>query len=197
MKPWITEQIDPIDFVQERYLKTIKDSDISTDNDPQERRIKELVNLNLRWFMQTLLERGDRIGAYSGVEIRVPFCDYRIVEYMYGVPWGMKDYKGYEKGLLRYAMEGMIPQSVLYRKKSPFPKTYDPQYLEVVSGLLEALLQDRNAPIFELVRKDALTNLLHQDFPWPWYGQLMQRPQTIVYMLQVNYWLEHYSVNFV
>ena len=197
LKPWITEQIDPIDFVQERYLKTIKDSDISTDNDPQERRIKELVNLNLRWFMQTLLERGDRIGAYSGVEIRVPFCDYRIVEYMYGVPWGMKDYKGYEKGLLRYAMEGMIPQSVLYRKKSPFPKTYDPQYLEVVSGLLEALLQDRNAPIFELVRKDALTNLLHQDFPWPWYGQLMQRPQTIVYMLQVNYWLEHYSVNFV
>ena len=108
-----------------------------------------------------------------------------------------KDHKGVEKGLLRKAMEGIIPNSVLYRKKSPFPKTYDPAYPDMVSQLLKSVLQDKDAPIFQLVRKDALENLLDQDFPWPWYGQLMRRPQTIVYMLQINYWLEHYSVRIV
>ena len=197
MEPWLLERIDPVEFVRNRYVQTIRESHISPEANPQERRIKELMNLNFRWFMQTLLDRGDRIGAYSGVEIRVPFCDYRIVEYLYGIPWGIKDYKGYEKGLLRYAMEGVIPYPVLYRKKSPFPKTYDPQYLYLVSQLLKGLLQDEQAPIYALVRKNALKELLDQDFTWPWYGQLMQRPQTIVYMLQLNYWLEHYSVNIV
>ena len=137
------------------------------------------------------------MGNSAGVEIRVPFCDYRIVEYLYGVPWEYKDHKGYEKGLLRKAMEGVLPHSVLYRKKSPFPKTYDPAYLETVSQMLRAVINDPNSPIFQLVRKDALEDLLNHDFMWPWYGQLMRRPQTIVYMLQINDWLEHYSVRIV
>lgn len=194
---WITDALSPEEFLQERYLQTIRDADIHPDNTPTERRIKELVNLNMNWFMQTLLDRGDRMGNSAGVEIRVPFCDYRIVEYLYGVPWEYKDHKGYEKGLLRKAMEGVLPHSVLYRKKSPFPKTYDPAYLETVSQMLRAVINDPNSPIFQLVRKDALEDLLNHDFMWPWYGQLMRRPQTIVYMLQINDWLEHYSVRIV
>lgn len=197
LQDWITDAINPEEFVRERYLQTIQQADILPENGPGERRIKELVNLNIQWFMQTLLDRGDRMGNFTGLEIRVPFCDYRIVEYLYGVPWEYKDHRGYEKGLLRKAMEGVLPHSVLYRKKSPFPKTYDPAYLEIVSQMLRAVLNDKNAPIFQLVRRDALENLLQQDFPWPWYGQLMRRPQTIVYMLQINYWLEHYSVRIV
>ena len=194
---WITDALSPEEFLQQRYLQTIRDADIHPDNTPTERRIKELVNLNMNWFMQTLLDRGDRMGNSAGVEIRVPFCDYRIVEYLYGVPWEYKDHKGYEKGLLRKAMERVLPHSVLYRKKSPFPKTYDPAYLETVSQMLRTVINDPNSPIFQLVRKDALEDLLNHDFLWPWYGQLMRRPQTIVYMLQINDWLEHYSVRIV
>ena len=197
LQGWITNALRPKEFIQERYLQTIHQADIHPDNTPCERRIKELVNLNILWFMQTLLDRGDRMGNSAGIEIRVPFCDYRIAEYLYGVPWKYKAYKGYEKGLLRKAMEGILPQSVLYRKKSPFPKTYDPAYLGRVSQMLRAVLDDKNAPILQLVRRDALENLLNQDFLWPWYGQLMRRPQTIVYMLQINYWLDHYSVRIV
>lgn len=197
LRDWITDALSPEEFIHERYLQTIHQADIHPENTPGERRIKELVNLNIQWFMQTLLDRGDRMGNSAGVEIRVPFCDYRIAEYLYGVPWEYKDHKGYEKGLLRKAMEGILPHSVLYRKKSPFPKTHDPAYLEVVSQMLRAVLNDPNAPIFQLVRKEALEKLLNQDFLWPWYGQLMRRPQTIVYMLQINYWLEHYSVRIV
>lgn len=197
LHPWIKDQIDPEEFIYDRYQQTILEADILPENSPLERRIKELVNLNFRWFMQTLLERGDRIGAYCGLDIRVPFCDYKIAEYMYSVPWGYKDYKGYEKGLLRRCMEGILPQSVLYRKKSPFPKTHDPRYLDIVSKMLQGILRDESAPIYSLVRKEALEDLLQQDFPWPWYGQLMRQPQTIVYMLQINYWLKHYSVKIV
>ena len=197
LQKWITEKICPDEFIYSRYRQTLDDADILPENSIQERRIKELVNLNFRWFMQTLLDRGDRMGSFCGLEIRVPFCDYRIAEYLYGVPWEYKDYRGYEKGLLRKCMEGVLPHSVLYRKKSPFPKTYDPKYLQLVSQMLRHLLQDKNAPILQLVKMEALENLLHEDFAWPWYGQLMRRPQTIVYMLQINYWLEHYSVRIV
>lgn len=84
--------------------------------------MKEMVNLNFRWFMQTLLDRKDRMSMWSGLEVRVPFCDYRIAEYLYSVPWELKDYEGYEKGLLRRAMEDYLPHEVLWRKKSPYPK---------------------------------------------------------------------------
>ena len=194
LHPWILETIDPESFVHSCYRDTIDQADILSENSAIDKRIKQLVNLNFRHFMQTLIDRGDRMGAYCGLDIRMPFCDYRIAEYLYGVPWSMKHDKGQEKGLLRLSMEGLLPHSVLYRKKSPFPKTYDPRYLEIVSDMLRQVLADPHAPIFGLVRREALESLLHQDFSWPWYGQLMRRPQTIVYMLQINFWLEHYSV---
>jgi asparagine synthase (glutamine-hydrolysing) len=155
------------------------------------------MHLNIYWFMQTLLERGDRMGSHYGLDIRVPFCDYQIAEYLYAVPWSFKDYKGREKGLLREAIKGVLPESVLYRKKSPFPKTHDPRYLESVSNIAREMLLNQNAPIFQFVNREMFEHLLSTDFQWPWYGQLMRRPQTIAYMIQINYWLEHYSVRIV
>ena len=116
---------------------------------------------------------------------------------MYGVPWEFKDYRNKEKGLLRYAMEGLLPQEVLWRKKSPYPKTYDPEYLKCVSAMLRQLLDKADAPICGIVDKNALLKLLDGDFERPWYGQLMQQPQTIAYMLQVNFWLEYYKIKLI
>ena len=159
--------------------------------------MKQMVNLNLRWFMQTLLDRKDRMSMYSGLEVRVPFCDYRIAEYLYGVPWEFKDHQNKEKGLLRTAMEGILPEEVLWRKKSPYPKTMDPRYLELVTARMEILLQKKQAPLFELVSREAVRRILHEDPAWPWYGQLMRRPQTIAYLLQVNEWLVRYGVDLI
>ena len=159
--------------------------------------MKEMVNLNQLWFMQTLLDRKDRMSMACGLEVRVPFCDYRIAEYMYGVPWEYKDYNNTEKGLLRYAMKGILPDSVLWRKKSPYPKTYDPNYLETVSNKLRSLLNKKDAPIYGIINKSTLEGLISMDFTWPWYGQLMKLPQTIAYMLQINFWLEHYNISIV
>ncbi len=197
LSPYFARQLDPEDFVNQRYRQTIEESDILPGTSAQERRMKEMVNLNHHWFMQTLLDRKDRMSMYHGLEVRVPFCDYRIAEYLYGVPWEYKDYQGREKGLLRHAMFHWLPEEVLHRKKSPYPKTYDPRYLELVSGMLKKVLADKNAPIYQLINQTALEGLLQAEYQWPWYGQLMRLPQTIAYMLQLNYWLQAYRVTVV
>lgn len=192
-----TISIDAESFVMDAYQKTCRESDILPNSSPLERRMKEMVNLNFRWFMQTLLDRKDRMSMYSGLEVRVPFCDYRIAEYLYGVPWEYKDYQGREKGLLRHAVSDLLPEKVLYRKKSPYPKTFDPKYESLVTEKLSDVLQDNNNPLFYLIERNSLLDFLKESSPWPWYGQLMRRPQTIAYFLQLEFWLRHYKVAFL
>lgn len=181
------------DFVSDLYEVTCSESDILPGTPALERRMKELVNLNFRWFMQTLLDRKDRMSMYSALEVRVPFCDYRIAEYMYGVPWEMKDYQGREKGLLRHAVRKILPDDILHRKKSPYPKTMDPHYEELVSHRLCSLLKEES-PLWYLIRREEAKKILKKDLIWPWYGQLMRRPQTMAYLLQMDFWLKHYNV---
>ena len=154
-----------------------------------------MVNFNFRFFMQTLLDRKDRMSMYHSLEVRVPFCDYRIAEYLYGVPWEYKDYKGREKGLLRYAVKDLLPKEVLYRKKSPYPKTFDPKYEQLMQeGFWRLLAED--SPIWHLVSREAAQRIPTQESRWPWYGQLMRRPQILAYLLQLDFWLRHYRVEF-
>ena len=195
LKPSLWEKLDPEGYIRERYEATCRESDILPGTPPAERRMKEMVNLNFRWFMQTLLDRKDRMSMYSGLEVRVPFCDYRIAEYLYGVPWGYKDRDGFEKGLLRHAASGLLPEEVLWRKKSPYPKTYDPEYLRLMRQRMDVLLKDKTAPVWALIRPKEAKRIEKKDMEWPWYGQLMARPQTIAYLLQLDFWLRHYSID--
>ena len=189
-------KLDGAAYIYDRYRDTCRESDILPSNSPVEKRMKEMVNLNFRWFMQTLLGRKDRMSMYSGLEVRVPFCDWRIAEYLYAVPWEFKDHRGKEKGLLRTAMEGLLPDEVLWRKKSPYPKTWDPRYMELVSARLKTLLEDKNAPIFHLIKREEAAKLLTEKMATPWYGQLMREPQTVSFLLQLDFWLRHYDVKF-
>ncbi len=195
--PSLREKGNPADYVMDAYLDTCRRSDILPGTSEMEIRMKQMVNLNFRWFMQTLLDRKDRMSMYCSLEIRVPFCDYRIAEYLYGVPWEFKDRQGKEKGLLRHAVEGLLPQEVLWRKKSPYPKTFDPKYEQLVRSRLEALLLDGSAPLLSLVDRDAVRAILEEEPIWPWYGQLMRRPQTMAYFLELDFWLRHYCVDII
>lgn len=185
---------DATDYVMDAYRDTCRHSDILPGTSDMEVRMKQMVNLNFRWFMQTLLDRKDRMSMYHSLEVRVPFCDWRIAEYLYTVPWEYKDYGHQEKGLLRQAMVGILPEEVLYRKKSPYPKTFDPRYEELVRGKLGKLLQE-DSPLFSLVRREAVRDIMEAEPVWPWYGQLMRRPQTMAYLLQIHFWLKHYGVD--
>ena len=144
--------------------------------------------------MQTLLDRKDRMSMYTSLEVRVPFCDHRIAEYLYTVPWKYKDHNCKEKGLLRRAMEGLLPERVLYRKKSPYPKTFDPRYEQIMEKQLLDVMKQGENPLFYLVNREQVRGLLDSEQPWPWYGQLMRRPQMMAYFLQLEFWLQYYGV---
>ena len=196
-KSFITDEIklpNAEEYVYSRYKDTLINTSKIDNISPLESRMKEMMKLNLDWFMQTLLDRKDRMSMYNALEVRVPFCDYRIAEYLYSVPWEYKDYNSYEKGLLRKAVEGILPEEVLWRKKSPYPKTHNPEYFSIVSKKLQEIIENSNSPMLSFIKKSELEKLLNSDKPQPWYGQLMTTPQTIAYFIQINYWLEKYKI---
>jgi len=183
----------PVDYVQNRFQRAIMSASTLYDDDKTGQRVRQMFNLNLGWFMQTLSSRSDAMSAAVNVSVRMPFLDYRLVEYMYNVPWEYKNHENREKGLMREALKGLLPEKVLERKKSPFPKTHNPGYTRRMQDMLKVLLSDSNAPIFDIVSKKALADLLNENNV-NWYGQLMAYPQTIAYFIQVNAWMKEFNV---
>ena len=195
LQPRLALELDGPDYIQSRYEQTLTQTDVMPDAAPLERRMKEMMNLNVRWFMQTLLERNHRMSQWKGLRVSVPFCDHRLAQLLYRTPWEMKDHGGCEKGLLRHAMQDLLPRQILMRKKSPYPKTHDPAYLYLMQERMKLLLNRREAPLWELIRPQAAAALLTRQGDWPFYGQLMRTPQTLCYLLQLNFWLEHFGID--
>lgn len=159
-------------------------------------RSRVATQLSVWFFMQSLLERKDRMSMYSALEVRVPFADHRIIEYVYNVPWGLKFEHGVEKSMLRHAMTGWLPDRVLFRKKSPYPKTHDPRYEELTRAGLLAVLNDPSSRLHDLIDRKKLQEVLDGgDFTW--FGQLMSRPQLYAWLLQLEHWLREYKVQLV
>ena len=147
--------------------------------------------------MTTLLDRKDRMSMAHGLEVRVPFCDHRLVEYVWNIPWSMKTCGGREKGILRKALTGVVPPKILERRKSPFPKTHNPMYMKILKNILVEILEDHNSPILPLVNSNALFSLLqgsNNEDSVPWFGQLMSTPQLYAYFIQLNAWLKEYRI---
>lgn len=181
-------------YVLEAYETSISQTPILPEDSPQEARRREISYLNLRWFMQTLLNRMDRTSMYSGLEARVPFADHRIIEYVWNVPWNMKTRNGVVKDLLRQSGRGLLPDEILFRKKSPYPKTYDTNYEKLLIHRVRELLSDGSAPVMQFLDKKKLERFLvnPSDYGKPWYGQLMSGPQMLAYILQINFWMKTY-----
>ena len=184
------------EYVRERYLSTVRSADKLPGDSPLERRMREMFLLNFNWFMQGLLDRKDRCSMYSGLEVRVPFCDYRLVEYAYNMPWSIKALNGREKGIVRKAVEGILPDGIVWRKKSPYPKTHNPIYFSMVCDATEKMIE-QNSPIMQFIDKESVREIMENPdgISSPWYGQLMKAPQILAYLLQINFWLSEYGVD--
>ena len=184
------------DYVRETYERSVAETPRLAEDTPEEARRREIAYLNLRWFMQTLLNRMDRDSMYSGLEARVPFADHRIIEYVWNVPWDLKTRGGVVKNLLRQAGSGMLPEEILFRRKSPYPKTYDKGYEALLVERVREMAADTGSPVMRFLDRKKLERFLSSpsDYGRPWYGQLMAAPQMLAYILQVNFWLEHYRI---
>lgn len=189
---------DGEEYLQSAYKNTLKNISYLENDDKINKRMREMFVLNLNWFMQTLLARKDNMSMASSLEVRVPFCDYRLVEYAYNMPWNIKALDGREKGILRKAFENDLPKEIAWRKKSPYPKTHNPAYFARVKELLAIALTDKSTPLMDWIDIDNLYLLLQNpdSLPEPWYGQLMGIPQIAAYIYQIYAWIKHYNVEF-
>ncbi|WP_070119836.1 asparagine synthase (glutamine-hydrolyzing) [Bacillus marinisedimentorum] len=185
------------EYVQRRYAETVSETPVLEGERGVDARRRELFYMNMVWFMTTLLDRKDRMSMGASLEVRVPFADHRLVEYVWNVPWELKMHGGREKGILRKALEGLLPDDVLYRKKSPYPKTHHPGYTRAVQTWMKEILADPNAPLFEFFDRKKVKEINDSggaSFKDPWFGQLMTGPQLIAHLAQINYWFEAYGV---
>ena len=221
--PWFTREYDSIeifpwansieyrknilkpslkDLPIEEYVKqTCRDSINKIDKLPKEshddRIIRELTYLNIKYQMLTLINRKDRMTMSNSLEGRVPYADKRLVQYAFNFPKDIKLLHGREKGLLREAVRGIVPDEIIDRKKSPYPKTHNPEYTREVSNMLKKILEDRSSPIHQIIDYDFVSNIGDtggKSFKEPWYGQLMTGPQVIAYLIQLNNWMKFYNV---
>lgn len=162
----------------------------------EDRRARQATWLSTQYFMANLLERKDRMSMYAGVEARVPFGDHRILEYVFNLPWAYKHENGVEKSLLRRAMEGVLPSRVLWRKKSPYPKTHDPVYEKLVIGMLNERLSRSDGFLRAALDRRRLDDFLAGE-GGTWFGQLMAKPQLLAWLCQLDYWFEKCRVRLV
>lgn len=187
------------EYVSMRYHDSVRETPRLAEDTPEEARRREISYLNQKWFMQTLLNRMDRASMYSGLEARVPFADHRILEYIWNVPWSMKTKDGVVKGLLRECGKEFLPHEILYRKKSPYPKTYDAGYETLLAGKIRDLLSDSASPVLQFLDRRKVEAFLAapSDYGKPWYGQLMAGPQMLAYIWQIDYWMRKYEIEVV
>jgi asparagine synthase (glutamine-hydrolysing) len=190
-------ELDLEGYVQAAYQSSLAEVQYLDGENEEQKRRREISYLNIKWFMTTLLDRMDRTSMWSGLEARVPFADHRIIEYVFNVPWDYKCHNGVVKGLLRDSARGLLPDEILYRRKSPYPKTYNPQYEEILKARVREVISDSTQPINSLIDKAAVMRLISApaDYGKPWFGQLMGTVQMFAYLLQINYWLNKYSLS--
>lgn len=187
------------EYVHERYMQTVRQTDTLPSDTPHQKRMREMFMLNFNWFMQTLLDRKDRCSMFNGLEVRVPFCDYRIVSYAYNMPWEIKSPGGREKGIVREAFSDLLPESIAWRKKSPYPKTHNPLYLKLTGEGALSVLNDKNSPLHSILSSAGVKAIVENPdaISSPWYGQLMRAPQILAYIVQLDYWFKEYKVEIV
>lgn len=191
---------DGEEYVKQQYSDTVNSTDTLPGEGEFEVRMRQMFMLNLNWFMQTLLDRKDRMSMYNGLEVRVPFCDHRLVKYAYNMPWNIKFFNGREKGIIREAMKGILPDKIIWRKKSPYPKTHNPKYLKAVKSSLQNIINDSSSPLLMLINRQKVQKIIDsdgKDISMPWYGQLMTGTQLMAYLIQVDIWMREYKIEIV
>lgn len=190
------KQKDGYDYISSVYKETINSCPLA-DGEPEEMKTSRIATwLSVNYFMTSLLERKDRMSMASGLEVRVPFGDHRILEYVYNVPWSVKFENYTEKALLRNAMQSYLPDKILWRKKSPYPKTHNPIYFKTVIEILQNRLKSNSSILNQVMDKSALNAVLSEENT-TWFGQLMSTPQLIAWLIQFDYWFEKYNIDIV
>jgi asparagine synthase (glutamine-hydrolysing) len=199
LSPDLCQAMRPQEYLAQRYQEVMDEVPRLPGEERYEAKMRECRYLSMTRFMPILLDRKDRMSMYTGLEVRVPFCDHRLVQYVWNIPWSMITCDGLSKGILRRTVTGVLPEEARLRRKSPYPKTHHPAYLQAVQELALDVLNDPGSPLRPLLNMSQLRPLIESgaaEFQSsPWFSQLMGAPQLMAYLAQVDMWLRHYRVS--
>ena len=188
LRPELRQALDLERYVQDSYDTAVADIERLPGESDFEYRMRRVCNLHLTRFVRILLDRKDRLSMAVGLEVRVPFCDHRLVEYVYNAPWAIKSFDGREKSLLREAAADALPRSVYDRVKSPYPSTQDPRYGDALRARVADVLAQPSHPVFDLVDADSVRALVADSGPAIMQAQRRGLERT----LDLALWLEMY-----
>ncbi|ROS39547.1 asparagine synthase (glutamine-hydrolyzing) [Amycolatopsis thermoflava] len=163
LRPEVSRKLDLDGYIADQYRTALAQVEHLDGVSAEERRMREVCHLHLTRMVRALLDRKDRASMAVGLEVRVPFCDHRLVEYVYNTPWSLKTFDGREKSLLRHATKHVLPQSVVDRVKSPYPSTQDPGYAAALQQQAKEVLATPGDPVFELASREWVTDAVDQD----------------------------------
>lgn len=199
LKESVQRTLNIEEYAHMRYSESVRETPEYIGDNKEEKRRREISYLNIKWFMTNLLDRKDRMSMASGLEVRVPFCDHRIMEYVWNIPWEMKNRDNISKNVLREAAKGILPEHIRLRKKSPYPKTHNPYYERAVKARLREIIENQSSPILAFCERKKLMEIIEGEFDYgkPFFGQLMAGPQFVGYLIQVNTILDCYDVRIV
>ena len=192
----IVKAKEGFEYLSNAYTESLSECPILDSDSSSMIQSRKAVWLSVNYFMTSLLERKDRMSMASGVEVRVPFADHRIMEYVFNVPWEIRFEGNVEKALLRNAMKDYLPSEILNRKKSPYPKTHNPKYETAGISMLQERLISPDSVVSRILNKKAFEDFLSAEST-TWFGQLMSRPQMIAWLIQLDFWFDKYKVDFV
>ncbi|OXM67037.1 MULTISPECIES: asparagine synthase (glutamine-hydrolyzing) [Amycolatopsis] len=159
----VSRTLDLDGYIADQYRTALARVEHLDGVSAEERRMREVCHLHLTRMVRALLDRKDRASMAVGLEVRVPFCDHRLVEYVYNTPWSLKTFDGREKSLLRHATKHVLPRSVVDRVKSPYPSTQDPGYAAALQQQAKEVLASPGDPVFELASREWVTEAVGQD----------------------------------
>jgi asparagine synthase (glutamine-hydrolysing) len=165
LRPELTAALNLPSFLRDSYAEAVSGVTRLSGESECEYRMRKICHLHLTRFVRLLLDRKDRASMAVGLEVRVPFCDHRLVEYVYNAPWSLKSFDGREKSLLREATADLLPKSVYNRVKSPYPSIQDPQYVIALQEHAKDLLTNRSHPVFELVDRTRVRRAANSEAP--------------------------------
>lgn len=178
-------------FVKDSYRTALAETPTLASDSAVDKRMREMSYVNLTRFVQSLLDRMDRMSQVHALDVLAPFADHRIIEYAYNIPWELKAFDGREKSILRAATKDVVPKSILERQKSPYPSTQDPSYEKELRNQLRAILDNPNSPVLPLVDQATITDLLKT--PLGEVSPMYDRMGTEL-VVGLNAWLDLYDV---
>ena len=149
--------------------------------------LSRMLNFDTKtWLVDDLLIKADRMSMAASLELRVPFLDYRLVEFAASMPAKYKIRNGQGKYLLKKMMVDILPKEIIYRKKMGFPTPLKMMFEGDLYGYAQDVLLSTSAEVSAYFARERIEEILLEH-----KKQKMDHHRLIWQLIVLEQWLEN------